>query len=486
MVDESRLVHVDLGVVVEKKLPKQDNPKKLFGLVSDSAFSEHVGNFQEALDYSEVDKLVELLNDLQKLELMVLKKGEDGNYLFDIDRSVRKIAKKLGISELGKAQMADVDRLLREGKVDPMVLAQWGNIQYHLNNNKTGFNIGQMLAESESVPIVVRANAMNLVGSLSARGGDLDTARIWNRKAINLLSDEDEKEDSNIEWQKLKDKHGLIIHKAQQKVQPDMVGALASIVKKREELGDIMLVPRTYLDMGDIAYRLGDMESALLYLTQARDGLEELGYDSAAFQANDKLAQVRQALGEDRRAKKVWVRGIGIGEKLKKILADELAEMKEQRDNALKFPAVCLVGLGDDKFLVEQVEVGGEIRFMCVTVDQERNSNAERRIREKISLIVQHVLYDGRLDLSSRNTKMNFRQKGELEDGRNFAMFSPDLSNVPGMSEALQDALVESGLDKKPKDGYIVLSWSQILDSRAQFEGHSQELIDKEIEWREK
>jgi len=76
MVDESRLVHVDLGVVVEKKLPKQDNPKKLFGLVSDSAFSEHVGNFQEALDYSEVDKLVELLNDLQKLELMVLKKME--------------------------------------------------------------------------------------------------------------------------------------------------------------------------------------------------------------------------------------------------------------------------------------------------------------------------------------------------------------------------------------------------------------------------
>lgn len=478
MVEERKIQHTEI------ESPKQDKPKQLFGLVSDSALSEHVGTFEDALTYGNVDKLVKLLNVLQKLELMVLKKGEDVDYLFNIDRSVRKIAKELGIPELHRAQVADFNRLLHEGNLDPMVLAQWANTQYHLNNNSTAYQAGSILSGNENLPLVVRANAMNLLGSLSDRAGDLPKAVQWNKEAVTLLQGEDS--DPNTDWQRMKDKHGLIIHKARQKAQPDMIEQLSAIAQRRQELGDVMQVPRTYLDMGEIAFRLGDMERALVYLTQARDGLEQLGYDSSAFHANDKLAEVRQALGEDRRAKHVWVRGVGVGERLKKILADGLEEMKEKRDNALKFPAMCLVGLGDDKFLVEQVEVGGEIRFMCVTVDQERKASAEKIIRDKIALIIQHVLYDGRLDLNFKNTKMNFRQKGDLEDGRKFAMFSPDLSDVPGIAEALQEALIGSGLDKKPKDGYIVLSWSQILDNKAQFEGHSQNLIDREQEWRDK
>ncbi len=464
---------------IEKKFGESRDSKRLFGVSSYTAFLEHIGAFGEIIDTHDVDGMVEKLNDLQQLELMVLRKGHNGEYLSHIDNSLRAVADELGIADLGSADISDIDNIIREGKVDPMVLAQWANVQYHFRNDSLVEHVGGALAGSQELPAIVRANAINVRGSLSDRLGDIDGAREWNRKAMTLLGDEPDS--PNIDWQRLKIEHGLIVQRSRGKIFPDMIDQLSRIAQQRMELGDAMHVPRTYLDMGDIAYRQGDLEQALVYLKQALEGLGELGYDNASFHTTDKLAQVRKDMGEDRRAKNIWVHGIGIGERMKKILEIELDEMKEKRDRALKRPATCLVGLGNDNFLVEQVELDGEQRFMCITVDQERSAKAEVKIREKIENIIHHVLDgDQDLKLSKRNTGIFLRNKGKLEDGRKFAMFTLDLGNIPGIN-----AIVDTGIDKTPKDGYSILSWSQLLAQRELFDTHSRELIELENSRRE-
>lgn len=454
------------------------NPEYMFGLVNKHDMAEHVGIMDDAIRSGDSARVYELLQDRQASEQMIIQKGDHGEYLQAFDRGMALMVQEHGVSDTMSLTMDDVDRMMREGHLDPMMFAEWGNANYHLKDYKRSAQLGHMLAMSETMPAVVRANAMNLMGSLSGRQGNVSEARQWNRHAATLLR-EDGSDDPNVIWQRLKIEHGLIVQRSKERLFSDMVDQLGDIAKSRRELGDVAHIPRTYMDMGDIAYRMGDQERALYYLKQAVEGLEEVGYDSAAVHAADKLARVRQDMGGDRRAKHVWVHGIGIAERMPNLLSEELEGMKEQRDKALKRPAVCLIGLGDENFLVEQFGEGSEVRYMCIAVDQRRSAKAESIIREKIQAILTHVSGQD-VSLSKRKTGLYRRGKGELGDGRKYALYSIDLSRIADISQ-----IVDAGLDKIVKDGYTVMSWSELSKQKDLFDVQSQELIGAEDLWRQ-
>lgn len=275
--------------------------KRMFGF--DPNIAEHDKEIVDAHQSREYDRLVGLLNNPVVLENLVVRKGE-GNYLKHLTWAVDALHSELTGKPLAKDITAEgIMRLVNEMGLDPMVISEVANAYYHLKKNNESRKIAGILAdEASGFSVLVQANALNCLASLTYKQEKPKEARDLNQQAktrlVQRLSDASVvgSERANLEWQEMKVDHGLLYDKAKIKQFPDMPDKLVALAEKREATGDTLLVARTYLDVARLHDIMGNNDQVHHYLDKAILGLGKIGYENALKDAElleQKLAKKR-------------------------------------------------------------------------------------------------------------------------------------------------------------------------------------------------
>ncbi|NCO04837.1 MAG: hypothetical protein GW939_01660 [Candidatus Magasanikbacteria bacterium] len=468
----------------------QTSPKEqLFGIIESGKFQDNVAQLEEAIQAKELDTIATHLRG-QQLEQMIIQKGPEGKFLRIVMDAVDAVAKEQTGKQLVEiTDPKDIQQILNAGKsgLSPFALAEYCAASYHTKQDTSVFQIGRILTEFQQEQPLMAAHALNCIASSYDRQGMPLAAQQHNRDALTLLNTIPQgRQDQNTEWAKMKIRHGLLHQRSEQKPHQDMIDQYLELAEQRKVLGDTAHVGRTYLDAGRLASTLGETNQAIAYLSTAIEELENTGYTNALIQAYEAFAKLRQQNGEDRRAKQLFWKGVGVGERMKHLLQEDLERMQKEKEHALKIPATCLVELVEDTFLVENITQDTDFpQFMGIVVDQEKTKNAEGTIRKKLENIINTILHARNQDVatehpisvSARSAQVFIREKGPE---KTYFSYKASFRNP---QEGIE-AIVRGGLDKTPKDGYAVLSWQDLLTYRDHFDERTQILIDKEQERR--
>ncbi len=473
-----------------------DPSSLLFGELEHSA--EIIGAFTEAVRTENTMAIATFLKNYQLLEYLVLTKGKNGEYLHLIQAALTVMERWIGSGFAKLTQSRQSEELIRNGGVDPMAVAESISTLYHLKRDQSAIVLAQaVVALPEDVlPVLPRAHIYNSMAATLHRQGLVTEALEHNRQGMRALQNDPQfQQDPNLRWQHFKIFHGLLVQRAEHAITADMPDQLVTLAQRRRQLGDDMHIGRTFLDIGRLTLRLGDTERGLHYLSLAVDDLTDHGYINAAVQAANELAQAHKRLGLEARARTVLVKGIGLGERLGILLRAELEMMKHELEKTMVMPATCLIKLGD-YYLLERIgKTADEVRYLGITVDQERQKNGEATVRKKLAAFINHLYYlvdpvaavRQPIVLSQRNTGVYFqgKEKREIESvslpisaeslpqtTKLFFRYTVELPH----SEACN--ILQQALDKVAYDGYTVLTWEKLFENRERCDTETQRLIE--------
>lgn len=337
--------------------------------------------------------------------------------------------------------------------IDPMMLSEWCNIMFHLKQDSTAYPMAKLIISQSSDPVSV-ANCHNFLASSFRRNGNQELGSEHDRQGLTLLkSIPDFENNPTAIWQSLKMEHGLLTSRSFKKPHSDMVDQFVSLAERRRQLGDVMQIGRSYLDAGRIAHQVGDEEKAIYYLELAFQQLNECGYTSSAIDALNLIGQIKKTKGEERQARRVWVKGVEFVRDLEKIMPEKVREVVEKKDSLFKVPADCLLEISPDQFLLEFDDNG---KLATILLDQESNKNGEAILRNKLGNLLS-VLADREIKMPQRKTGVYLKAKEERENKKNY-LYKVEID----LPEDIL-ALLKENLDKNTKKGYIIMSWSELL-----------------------
>lgn len=452
---------------------------RIFDICPDIA--ERAGLFEESLRTKDFSSLESALSDQHLVNNMYICKGDNGKYLTLLYEGVEALVREtrgVGISSLKTAE--ELIDAIEQTRLPLCAWTMLNAVQFHTHQDRELKRLAGLMLElpEEVLGAFDRATVYNNMASLKNRYGEPSEGQQCNREALALLNALPI-ETPELTWMKLKLRHGLLHSRMSKKVYPDMEAQWLAILQEREALGDVHHVGRTYLDIGKCARQLFDKEKAIYYLTKSMELSEQSGYVSAAVQAAQELARVRESTGEAGRAKRVWVRGVSLGDYLGDDICEELSELREGKETGLRVPAMCLIGLGPDAYVVEKIAVDEEDLYTFPVVDQESKRGAEGEVRRSVAAILNHLLasvdrqksMEEPIELSMKQTRVKMLCRSERRDTFGYQV------QIPPSSSA---AMLAATLDKQPIDGYIILSWQEIEQLRDKFDAGAQQLIAQE------
>lgn len=448
----------------EIKTPDLDVP---FG--DEHNFLNKMGEIREALEINNPDVLARLLTR-RRMELMVIRKGEHGKYLELLKSSVEKIiGEVLGCTPQEINTPEQFQKIISAG-IDPMILSEWCNIMFHLKQDSVAYSMAKLVI-GQSPDLVSVANCHNFLASSFRRNGNQELGSEHDRQGLTLLKSMPDFENNPVAvWQALKMEHGLLTSRSSKKPNADMIDQFVLLAERRRQLGDVMQVGRSYLDAGRIANQIGDEEKTIYYLELALQQLDECGYVSSAVDAANLLGQVRKERGEERKARRVWVKGVEFAEQLQESMPDKVESVKENRDSLYKIPATCLVQIGDDSFLLE---LDDQDQLSGILLDQESNKNGEAILRKKLGNLLS-ALSGEEVILSQRKTGIYLKAKNTEGDKKSY-QYKVEITFANGAAGQLKTTL-----DKNPKMRYAILSWSELVDKLESLDSQTKTLVQGE------
>lgn len=480
---------------MDRREPKREHRSPdhmLFGDVPD--FDAKAGSLDEAIRAGDAASVARLLGNHNLLEGLLIRKGENGEHLQRVRTGVTALERAMpkGYDSLPRAEQ--MEALLREGGVSPMALGELIATHYHMRDDAALMrDAGALLSVGDTeMPTIAKAHTLNVVGSMMRRNGDPHGARKRNRAALELVSaDPGFGKDPNLDWIHIKLLHGMVVHRAaDDKPYPDMPGKMLDLAKRRAELGDVMHVGRTLLDVARLHRDLGENEAAAFYARQAYEQQMEVGYQNGAVKAAQLLGDIHSGVGDVAGSKRIYSVGIGIGERMQEIVREELDEMRSDMEREMAVPATCLVRIGD-QFLVQQMD-NDPPAFMCLTVDQQVSGKkkidgkkgdriAQDALTNVLNLIHAEVAgpeasADDSIRLNTRGRNFRFAGRERDESGGNRERYMVDLTE----NEAAT-ALAEN-IDKSSHLRYVLMSSADLERLQGQFDSDSQALISKALE----
>ncbi|HSR89191.1 MAG TPA: hypothetical protein VLK22_02195 [Candidatus Udaeobacter sp.] len=278
---------------IDKHKPKIDSPEIIFGL--DADFDEHVGSLAEACNTKNLDAIKDLLGNNKFIENVVIKKGDNKKWLHLLERATNEMT----LAEVGKSighisDITDLMKVIRSGSLPPFAAAELAGALYHLDRDDECERLAKLIsgANDPIVDITSQANAFNTLGSLYMRQGAISASLDANKTGLSKLVNA-KNADKNIKWQASKLRYGTLAGRMARKVFADMPDQFFALRREREEMGDVLNLGRTDLDVARAFAALNKKDQAIHYAQRARDLMSETGYWSGANQAKELLVSLK-------------------------------------------------------------------------------------------------------------------------------------------------------------------------------------------------
>lgn len=456
--------------------------ERLFGLREDT--DERAAEIEDAVRTGDTQRLIELLGNRQVLENLLLQKGDGMKFVRGLITGTDAVARELSGMRLQDIHNpADVSRLVKDG-LSPFALAEASGAFFHLKRTDETSRLAQAIMQADDIHPVARAMAANNMGSLLARHENYRGSSEVNKRGLDILRDSDLSEDDpNRQWARLKILHGLVWNRFKVTPHADMADRFLTIADERSSF-DQANQYRAVLDAARVARDSGDVDRAIYLMQQAAAGLEAQSYWSAQEQALEELAAMHMKSGDAGKGRRMWVKGIGLGDRMRSLRAPEL---RGSREAEIAVPVRCLVDVGDGRYLIDEYEFDGEQRFGLPVVDQEHKRkkagvNPDTIIRDKLAGLVRLAAMDAgagdAVPLTGRKIRL-FKSKARTTEDHAVQGVSVRIHN-----EAVTAAL--AGVDKLPESGYVLLDWDSLQTVLHLFDAESQALLQKEQARREK
>jgi hypothetical protein len=474
----------------EPQLEKGLSPdQRLFGNVD--GFDEKTGSLDEAIRSGDTAAVAALLGNHNFLEGLLIRKGEDGVHLQRVQSGVATLESAMPDGYHGLSRAEQMEALLREGGASPMALGELIATHYHLRDDDALMrDAGALLSVGDTeMPTIAKAHTLNVVGSMMRRNGDPAAARQRNRTALEIVSaDPAAGNDPNLKWIDIKLRHGMVVHRAaDDTTYEDMPEKMLGLTQRRAQLGDVMHVGRTLLDVARLHHNLGENEAAAHYARQSYEQQMAVGYENGAVKAAKLLGEIHAGVGDVVGSKRIYGVGIGIGERMQEIVREELDDMRTEMERTMEVPATCLVKIGD-QYLVQQMS-DYPPAYMCLTVDQ-HVSGKKKVDGKKGDRIAQDGLADllntihaeiagpdaaeeQRIRLNTQGRNFHFAGRERDEDGNKRERYVADLTG----NEAANALSVQ--LDKSAHLRYILMSSDELERLQGQFDNDSKALISR-------
>ena len=445
---------------------------RLFGV--DPDLENESGSLVEAVDVKDFDTAKKLLNNLRFIENLVIRKGDNGEYLKILIRAVNTLSREVIGKDLRELNQEELLKFLKASGLSHLSMTEINAALFHLKDLDGCMRLATNMSDSSEIEPLVRIYSKHHMASVYDRSGMSDLSRKANGEALGLIR-ELPSLDPNGEFIRRKVEHGLVATRAKRNPHPDMIEEFKRLLSERQKSGDVFHIGRTLLEMARVAKSLGQCDEALFYAQRAEEELAKVDYRNSLADTQLLIAQLRRNNGEDGRAKRYFGKTLETCSRLGDVCPNEVIESGKESGEKLKRPAVCLVESGGRYLLTQEDGV-----LKLVTVDSEKSKDSDKTIRAKLESLLGYLasLFKeqnlGEIKLSLRNSGVYLKLK--QEDGENKTFFYKlELS-----SEEAKKLL--EALDKNPKDGYISMSLLELEGVKDSFSIGEQELIQSELD----
>ena len=401
---------------------------------------------------------------------------------------------------VGHIQSVDQVREImnRSGIEDSQFLIKIAKAFYHLGQfDRSYYVVSERLIrsildlEDNEISILDKADTVNLLGALmgkydrhaeqykinnsalaivqNAFGGDDIEDEILGRHS-DIKDREDDSDPINAIWLEQKLRHGIAFAQSNDENISDeeVIGKYKSCLESRQDINNNELIGRTKLDIARVYLDNGHYSEALEVASEAFEGLQEQQYHRKVPDALEIIEESLENMDGDR---ETIVNLQKLREQEQGQIEPDEKEMQnvesEKTEGDLVNPTRSLIQLPtniageEDVFLVKKkTEDAWELP---------KHDPQESRVRSLLDELQEEF------ETSLSRSKSNVFPQGskKREAGNDLKYYKIELQNIENLT-----------IDKIAELGYVEMKFDDISDQKYQFDSESQDLIEKESNWR--